>query len=128
MEMFQGPSLLIVMLLVASQYLAFWSYRARRKSLAYWALSACLLFIVAAVILEVPVQFVPATYEKTEIRQSAFFDYVLLAAVEFAVCILVGLSALWPERLNFWVIWGLNLAVIVAFWSVFLYSLSGPTI
>ncbi|HEX4230815.1 MAG TPA: hypothetical protein VHZ07_19210 [Bryobacteraceae bacterium] len=120
--------LLIILPLVASQYLAFWSYRTRRKSLAYWALSACLLFIVGAVIFEVPLQFVPATYEKMRIRQSAFFDHVILAAVEFAVCILVGLSALWPKRLNFWVIWGLNLAVIAAFYLVFLYSLSGPTI
>jgi len=121
--------LLFVLPLLCSQFLALWSYRTGKTTLARWALAVCLLLIIAAVVLEVPEQFTPATYERQRIRQSAFFAHVLLVGIEVVVIFLMAcFSTSRLERLNFWIVWWLSLALITAFFSVYLYSLSGPAI
>ena len=65
-------ALLIILAAVCGQALALWFYREGRRSAANWALVGCLLVLAGVVILELPAQFIPATYEVQNIRQLVF--------------------------------------------------------
>lgn len=117
--------LLIIALLVCGQSLAFWSYRTGRVSFSRWALVACALIMVVAVVLQLGEQFVPATYERQRIRQSAYCAHLLLTAIECAICLVLPLSR---ENSVFWIGWWASLTVIAASVVAFVFLMTGPAI
>ena len=116
--------LLIILAAIGSQAFALWFYREGSRSAANWALVGCLLVIAVALILELPVQFVPATYETQTIRQFVFFSHFFLVGVE---CLIVMVGCL-SGNVNFLVLWWLSSTVIVAFLLTFLFPLSWTAI
>jgi hypothetical protein len=83
--------------------------------------------MVGAVVLQFPEQFVPATYERQRIRQSAFFAHVILTAIECAVCLVLFLLPRLGKS-TFWIAWWASVVVIAAFVATFVVLMTGPAI
>lgn len=120
-------ALLITVLLVGCQFLAFWAYRTRRKTLAGCALLACMLTMVAAVVSQFPAQFVPATYERERIRESTFDAQVVLAAIECAVCFAWFVS-LRQKISALRIACRVSLALVAAFVAALVFLMTAPAI